>query len=293
MITTLFFFLTSFKLLIGVFGDSQTPALEYEWDVIGRFLLPEEKMVIKILSEGGKNYGWIMSDGELLDISPKEKIYLAPKEPGFYPMVIADDKEKKRINIFVMHPFSSLKDRKLNGFLIGRYPKKSPHPNLQGVKGFIEIKREWEDIAVSPHYKIKEFKQDKNPYLVLREELVYKLELLTEKVAERFGINKLKIVSGFRTPARNYNAGGGRNSAHIYGGAVDLFPDNNGDGKIDDLNRDGRNNSQDGKILCSLAEELDRELAEKNPILVGGLGWYRRRHFIHIDVRGKRDRWRR
>ncbi|MEO0100805.1 MAG: D-Ala-D-Ala carboxypeptidase family metallohydrolase [candidate division WOR-3 bacterium] len=277
-------FLFSFRLLIG--------GLEYEWGVIGRFLLPEEKMAIKILTdEENCHFGWIMSDGELADVSPTEKVYIAPSQPGFYTIVVSDGKERKRINIFVMHPFSCLKNRKLNGFLIGRYPSFSPHPNLQGVKGFIELKKEWEDIFVSPHYQIKEFTH--TPYLTLREELVYKLELLNEKVASRYGVEKLKIVSGFRTPAKNYNAGGGRNSAHIYGGAADVTLDADGDGDIDDLNRDGRRNSRDSKLICSLVEELDNELANKYPQLVGGLGWYRRRDFIHIDVRGKKDRWRR
>ncbi len=279
----LLLFLISFRLLIG--------GLEYEWDVIGRFLLPEEKLAIKILSEEDGYYGWIISDGELEDISPKEKLYTAPSLPGFYTMMVSDGKEKKRINIFVLHPFSCLKNRRLNGFLIGRYPNYSPHPNLQSVKGFIELKKEWENIFVSPNYRIKDFAN--TPYLTLREELLYKLELLNEKVASRYGVTKLKIVSGFRTPARNYNAGGGRNSAHIYGGAADVTLDADGDGDIDDLNRDGRGNSRDSKLLCSLVEELDNELAEKYPQLVGGLGWYRRRDFIHIDVRGKKDRWRR
>lgn len=282
--TNLILFLFSFRLLIG--------GLEYDWEVIGRFLLPEEKMVIKILSEEeNSHFGWIMSDGELQDISPKEKLYLAPSSPGFYTLIVSDGKEKKRINIFVMHPFSCLKNKKINNCLIGRYPKFSPHPNLQDVKGFIELRKEWENIFISPNYQIKEFAN--TPYLTLREELLYKLELLNEKIASHYGITKLKIVSGFRTPARNYNAGGGRNSAHIYGGAADVTLDADGDGDIDDLNRDGRGNSRDSKILCSLVEELDKELAEKYPQLVGGLGWYRRRDFIHIDVRGKMERWRR
>lgn len=279
----LLFFLLSFRLLIG--------GLEYEWDVIGRFLLPEEKLAIKIISEEDGHYGWIMSDGELKDISAKEKLYTAPSSPGFYTLMISDGREKKRINIFVMHPFSCLKNRKLNGFLIGKYPNYSPHPNCQRVKGFIELKKEWENIFVSPNYRIKEFTNI--PYLTLREELLYKLELLNEKVASRYGVTKLKIVSGFRTPARNYNAGGGRSSTHIYGGAADVTLDADGDGDIDDLNRDGRGNSRDAKILYSLVEELDNELAEKYPQLVGGLGWYRRRDFIHVDVRGKKERWRR
>uniref|UniRef100_A0A7C3YTA0 Peptidase M15A C-terminal domain-containing protein n=1 Tax=candidate division WOR-3 bacterium TaxID=2052148 RepID=A0A7C3YTA0_UNCW3 len=292
MSINLLLFLFAFRLLIG--------GLEYSWDIIGRFLLPEEKMPIKIITEkGGAHYGWIMSDGELQDISPEEKIYIAPSIPGFYTLMISDGKEKKRINIFVMHPFSCLKNRRINGFLIGRYPSSSPHPNLKGVKGFIELKKEWEDIFISPNYRIREFvgsaggRNSSLPYLALREELVYKLELLNEKVSSRFGATKLKIVSGFRTPARNYNAGGGRNSAHIYGGAADVLLDTDGDGEIDDLNHDGRRNSKDSKILASLVEELDEELEKEYPQLVGGLGWYRRRGFIHVDVRGKRDRWRR
>ncbi len=290
MLTTILFLINSFKLLIG--------GLEYNWDVIGRFLLPEEKMAIKILDGENGHFGWIMSDGDLLDVTPKEKIFVAPAKPGFYTIVISDGKVKKRINIFVMHPFSVLKNRKIKGYVVGKYPKSSPHPNLQGVKGFIELTEEWQDIFISPNYKIKEFLSqtpDGFPkYLTLREELIYKLELLNDKLrAQGYPLSKLQIVSGFRTPARNYNAGGGRNSAHIYGGAADVFVDEDGDRDIDDLNHDGRNNSRDSKLLYNIVEELDKELAEKSPSLVGGLGWYRRRDFIHIDVRGERTRWRR
>ncbi len=285
------FLFSTFKLVIG--------GLEYDWDVIGRFLLPEEQMPIKIIADDDCHFGWIVSDGELVASSPTERIYIAPSLPGLYTMMISDGRTKKRINLFVMHPFSSLKNRRIQGYLIGRYPKSSPHPNLQAVKGFIEVKREWEETPVSPNYKIKEFlgrtEGDIGPkYLALREELVYKLELLNEKIQKKgYRCSKLKIVSGFRTPARNYNAGGGRNSAHIYGGAADCLIDEDGDKNIDDLNRDGRRNSQDSKILMAIADELDKELEVSYPQLVGGLGWYRRRDFIHIDVRGEKARWRR
>ena len=67
--------------------------------------------------------------------------------------------------------------------------------------------------------------------------------------------------------------------------------DGNGDGRMDDLNRDGRVNSRDAKLLAKVLEGVEQEHGE----LVGGLGVYpaTRSHgpFVHVDVRGVPARW--
>jgi uncharacterized protein YcbK (DUF882 family) len=129
-------------------------------------------------------------------------------------------------------------------------------------------------------------------YTVLREELLVKLELLTDIVKSRgVKFDRLHVFSGYRPPAYNRRVERGHNSAHIYGGAADIIVDANNDGRLDDLNHDGQSGSKDAKLLAAWAEELETQ----HPELVGGIGWYsrtrRRGAFIHVDVRGKHARW--
>ena len=60
-------------------------------------------------------------------------------------------------------------------------------------------------------------------------------------------------MSGFRTPQYNVAGGntGGRAglSRHMYGDAADVFIDNDGDGVMDDLNRDGRSSIEDARVI--------------------------------------------
>jgi uncharacterized protein YcbK (DUF882 family) len=102
-------------------------------------------------------------------------------------------------------------------------------------------------------------------------------------------------MSGFRTPQYNQKGvgPGGRatDSRHQFGDAADVFVDNDGNGRMDDLNRDGRIDHRDAQVILDAAERIERAY----PTMVGGGGLYRatRAHgpFAHIDVRGSRARW--
>jgi uncharacterized protein YcbK (DUF882 family) len=105
----------------------------------------------------------------------------------------------------------------------------------------------------------------------------------------------MQVMSGFRTPAynaRGVGAGGrARDSRHQYGDAADVFVDNDRDGWMDDLNRDGRIDLRDADVIVAAAERVEWRHAQ----LVGGVGRYRATSahgpFVHIDVRGHRARW--
>jgi uncharacterized protein YcbK (DUF882 family) len=108
-------------------------------------------------------------------------------------------------------------------------------------------------------------------------------------------VENVFVVSGFRTP--NYNAHGGDTqgrgalSRHMYGDAADLAIDNDHDGRMDDLNGDGKVDVRDARIVAEAAERVER----KYPNLVGGIGVYKptgaHSGMVHIDVRGWRARW--
>jgi uncharacterized protein YcbK (DUF882 family) len=103
------------------------------------------------------------------------------------------------------------------------------------------------------------------------------------------------VMSGFRTP--RYNKGGGNTagranlSRHMYGDGADVYVDNDRDGQPDDLNRDGRVNTEDARLFGEAAARVEA----KHPALVGGIGIYKaccgHGPFTHIDTRGYRARW--
>ena len=67
--------------------------------------------------------------------------------------------------------------------------------------------------------------------------------------------------------------------------------DNDGNGRMDDLNRDKRIDSRDARVIMQAVERVEKA----HPELVGGASAYRatKAHgpFAHIDVRGARARW--
>jgi uncharacterized protein YcbK (DUF882 family) len=105
----------------------------------------------------------------------------------------------------------------------------------------------------------------------------------------------MSVMSGFRTP--QYNATGGETggraslSRHMYGDAADVFVDNDGDGRMDDLNGDGRVNHRVAQVILDAAERVERA----HPDVTGGVGVYRATPshgpFAHVDARGNRARW--
>ena len=103
-------------------------------------------------------------------------------------------------------------------------------------------------------------------------------------------------MSGFRTPQYNSlgvgRAGGrARDSRHMYGDAADVYVDADGDGRMDDLDRDGRITVKDAGWLARVAEEVEADY----PAMTGGIGVYRANAvhgpFVHVDVRGTPARW--
>jgi len=134
-------------------------------------------------------------------------------------------------------------------------------------------------------------------YLLLEPKLLDKLELtVAELEKEGHQVDHVFVMSGFRTP--RYNKGGGNTggranlSRHMYGDASDVFVDNDRDGWTDDLTGDGKVDVKDAEVVARAAERVEA----KNPALVGGIGIYQaccgHGPFTHVDVRGRRARWR-
>jgi hypothetical protein len=208
------------------------------------------------------------------------------------------------VSLLVMKPFSAKVDGWIGSYRLGNWPYegRTPRsPSYATPKGFIEVTRDNFGTRVSEHFTVGQFltkdQGDVWPkYLVLDRRLLDKLELTIAEL-HRMGhpVQNFSIMSGFRTPQYNERGvgAGGRSSVsrHQYGDASDVYPDDNKDGRMDDLNRDGRIDLKDAHILAAAAEAVEKN----NPQLVGGIGIYPATSahgpFVHIDVRGTRARW--
>lgn len=224
----------------------------------------------------------------------------APARPGAYQVYLQTDTEQMVLNILVLTPLSAKKGEYLNGYRIGDYPSRllNNDPIYERPKGLFEVTAETENLLLTPHFKLSQFvcKQvgDFPKYLVVRERLLLKLEYLLAIVQSKgIEIDTFGFISGYRTPFYNKSIGNVPYSRHVWGGAADIFIDEDKDGRMDDLNHDGLIDERDVRYFYNLVEDEYDKLEYKK--FIGGLGFYKKnsRHsgFIHVDVRGRKARW--
>jgi hypothetical protein len=272
--------------------------------VIGVYVLPQEALKVEVEdTEKTGQYVLHASAGSAIPIGANKWRWRAPQETGFYPLKIIRQQPQDSItlNVFVMVPYDQLKGEYLGGYRIGKYPT-VPYRQLPVYKpptGFIKVTSENEETLVSPHFRLKHFlcKQqgDYPKYVVLRERLLLKLELILEKVNQKgYRCDTFGILSGYRTPYYNEKIGNVKYSRHVYGGAADIFIDEDPrDGMMDDLNHDGKIDYKDAGVIYDIVDDMYGK--PWYAIFMGGLGRYKKteKHgpFVHVDARGFRARW--
>ncbi len=204
-------------------------------------------------------------------------------------------------SFITMRPFSDKQAGRIGAYRIGTFPFERRARAGVTLPGFIEVTRENQDLQVSEHFRLRDFltKDQQNvwpKYLVLDEKLLDKLELIIDELKkDGIPVKRMVVMSGFRTPQYNVQGvgKGGRanDSRHQYGDAADVFVDNNGNGRMDDLNGDGVVDHRDAQVIMRAAERVER----RYPELTGGIGVYRANSahgpFAHVDVRGSSARW--
>jgi len=231
----------------------------------------------------------------------------APKRAGIWSLALKAGNAIKPLggfSVITLRPAAEKKGGRLGLYYIGNWPtakKGRPGVNYDAPAGFIEVTREMQNTPLSDHFKLRDFfphdQQNVWPkYVVVETKLVDKLELILTDLESR-GINTrgVRVMSGFRTPQYNSGVGdtGGRASLsrHMYGDAADIFIDNDGNGAMDDLNKDGRVNIADAVVIREAATRVERA----HPSLIGGIGVYSATSahgpFTHIDTRGYSARW--
>jgi hypothetical protein len=241
-------------------------------------------------------------DGFSLSIESGGVVVSAGSSDSWGYASVETDRRKLTLTLVALTPATEIRNGLLDGYRIGSY-RAEPLKGLATYApplGFIRLSGESADVRVSDSYTLRDFqcKLDGGgtKFLVLRPEALIKLELMQHKLARRIGnaFGRFTIMSGFRTPYYNSRIGNETSySRHLYGDAMDIYVDRDGDGQMDDINHDGRVNQTDASLLLAVAEEIDQS-AEWG-WLKGGAGVYRanKAHgpFVHVDTRGYVARW--
>jgi hypothetical protein len=224
---------------------------------------------------------------------------VAPQVHGLYPVRLLRGAEEALLNVWVSIPGERLEGEYLNGYRIGSYPPpRSQRPNYEPPAGFFEVTADNVDTRLTPHFTLRQFvcKQasDYPKYVVIQEGLLVMLEgLLAEVRSQGFDIETFGVISGYRTPYYNHRIGNVPYSRHVYGDAFDFFIDEDGDGRMDDIDSDGMRNEKDIQRFFAIVDSFMRR--PENKRFLGGIGKYNktRRHggFIHVDTRGYQARW--
>lgn len=198
-------------------------------------------------------------------------------------------------------PYDAMKNGKLDGYRVGEYAEK-PMKGLETYerpKGFVRLTDANSNLWVSDHYRMRDFQcklDGSTKFLILRTEALMKLEILQHELETNHGLDfsRFTIMSGYRTPYYNSKIGNETGlSRHLYGDAMDIYIDDNGDGNMDDVNRDGRIDTADARFLLKVAERIDN--SREWSWLKGGAGVYHANAahgpYIHVDARGYIARW--
>ena len=253
-------------------------------------------------------YRWVPTAGTrpfgLVGESPLGAGVNAPPQSGIWRLQLSAPgflQDVGEMSVITRVPFSEKRGAYLNGYRIGFYATEfeGRTDRYAPPAGFIEVTPENQDLAVSTHFRLRNFLTKDQfsvwpKYLALDLRLIDKLELVLQELnAMGVRAEHLAVMSGFRTPAYNGPGEGGRArlSRHTYGDASDVWVDNDRDGYMDDLNGDGRRDIGDAHVMLRAVDRVERRFPE----LVGGAGLYRDNGahgpFIHIDARGYRSRW--
>ncbi|PYO77005.1 MAG: hypothetical protein DMD63_12560 [Gemmatimonadetes bacterium] len=221
----------------------------------------------------------------------------APPQAGFYRLTLLKSGQRRSVEgltLAVLVPFTEKEKGMLRGYRIGTYLGERMRGRTPPPEGFLEISPADVDLPITKHLKVGDFlnhdQQGKWPsYSAINPKLLDKLELVIQEIARWHGDKAvadidIDVHSGFRAPEHNRRVQrAASDSQHQYGDAADVAIDANGDGKITAI--DSR--------MVGLAVEI---VELKHPDLVGGLGIYTSGHsstnYVHIDVRGRRARWR-
>lgn len=231
----------------------------------------------------------------------------AAQNPGIWNVVLKMANALRPapdVAVITLVPLTAKQRGRIGTYRIGSWPFEkggAPKAIYEPPPGLVKVTPENMNLWVSEHIQLKDFmtkgQNDVWPkYVAMQPRELDKVELTLQEL-EKMGhpVKNIFVVSGFRTPSYNESGGDptGRASLsrHMYGDAMDIAVDNDGDGFMDDLNGDGRVTVADARVIGEAADRVEKA----HPELVGGIGIYAptgaHHGFVHIDTRGYRARW--
>jgi hypothetical protein len=274
------------------------------YDIFSVFVMPNETIDFEVLyGQRGHAYQLVTEQGEVITSDNNQWQWTAPARSGHQRLIFqsANAKKQMHINVFVKVPAEKVTDGKLKYYQIGHYPESSQIKDKDHYiipDGFVEVTPANQNIKISPHFSLKEFvskqKSSYPKYLYLQSRLLLKLETIRgELELQGIAVNNMVVMSGYRTPYYNKAIGNVKLSRHVFGDAADIFIDNDGDYRMDDINNDNQHSIADAYLMAKVVESLAKR--ESFQGLLGGLGIYgpkiHRGAFIHVDTRGFKARW--
>ncbi len=288
--------------------ESRAPSVSASPSVFGRsgqvrvqMVLPSERFdfPLEVRGDPGKlGYAWVRAQDSAV-VTPSQPLFgasvVAPGFSGFYRLEVEAETGHRIVDsilVAVMVPYSAKIGQTINGYRIGNYRSDIAGDAPPPPRGFVEVTPESAELPVSKHLRLSDFithdeQQDRWPkYVALDPRVLDKVELVIAYVgAFRGGRNQtvnVDVHSGFRSPVYNRRVPrAARDSRHQYGDAADLAIDADGDGRV---------TWRDGMLVSLQVEQVERDF----PQYVGGLGLYGNQNgvpYVHIDVRGRRARW--
>ena len=123
--------------------------------------------------------------------------------------------------------------------------------------------RAFPDAQISKNFRLSEFRPGRHSYEFIR--ISPALIEALEDIRERAG-RPVQVTSGYRPPDYNREVGGVSNSTHIDGLAADIYCD--------------------GLTTEQLYDICEQVIGKR-----GGVGYYPKSGFIHVDLRGYEARW--
>jgi hypothetical protein len=294
--------------------DGDAPSLAYLTDAMLESVVPKGesgKLRARITAPGSAVGTDTLPTGAVATFSSgnaaeSTHVFRAPQRTGVWKLAINMGNAVRSISdfsIITQKPATEKRAGKIGLYFIGNWPNrgKTPKADYTPPSGFIEVTPENQNTQLSEHFRMRDFLPHDQAnvwpkYLVISLKLIDKLELVLDDL-QKHGIDPrgVRVMSGFRTP--QYNATGGETSGraglsrHMYGDASDIFIDNDHNGAMDDLNKDGRVDIGDARFILAAVNRVEAA----HPSLIGGCGVYvatpAHGPFTHIDTRGYPARW--
>src|SRR6056297_3424075 len=206
------------------------------------FVIPGETIELAAAEEfRNTSYELLYNSGQLVKKGKFSFRWKAPEKVGLYELELRNssgsNNGKINFKVFVLYPYQNKRGSFINNYRIGSYPSipQNMRQHYQTPRGFVEVTPSILDVKVSPHFTLGQFicsqKDDYPKYLVLKEDILLKLEYFLIEINQR-GIktDTFNIMSGYRTPYYNSSLGNSEHSRHVFGDAVDIFVDQNQNG---------------------------------------------------------------